>query len=77
MSDLQDFIAQTAGVRLHRNRVLTAFSHVGEGPLLTVLFNQTRPAMLSKMQPVAATRGATRSAAKIVRRGMVDYRREL
>ena len=49
MSDLQDFIAEESGITLHRRRVLKAFSHVPDSPLMEVL----------------------------VRKSMVNYRREL
>jgi hypothetical protein len=75
MSELEDFIAESAGVQLHRKRVITAFSHVGQGPLLNVLFNQTRPPLLRKAKPVRAAQPKS-SAPTILRRGMVDYRRE-
>jgi hypothetical protein len=76
MSDLEDLIEGTSGVRLHRKRVLTAFSHVEKGPLLDMLFKLTRPP-LRKMKAAAKTaHPAVPAAPTIVRRGMVDYRHE-
>lgn len=85
--DLQEYIAETSGIKLHRTRVLTAFSHVGEGPLMDMLFNLTRPAVQSKPKlsslhsryakaaPATPSEAAPPSA-RIVRKGMVNYRRE-
>lgn len=78
-SDLQDFIAGLSGVHLHRKRKITAFSHVQDGPLLSVLFNITRPV------PAVANKSSARLASPapglpspiVIRSGMVDYRREM
>jgi hypothetical protein len=75
MSDLQDFIADASGITLHRRRVLKAFSHVSDSPLLEVLLNMTRPALRTvKPDLVKQPRSA---APTIVRKSMVNYRREL
>jgi hypothetical protein len=74
MSDLEDLVEETSGVKLHRKRVLKAFSHVQEGPLLDVLFKLTRPP-LRKSKPTAAVLHANPLPPTIVRKGMVDYRR--
>jgi hypothetical protein len=75
MSDLEDFIADSNGITLHRRRVLTAFSHVPEGPLMDVLLNLTKPA-LRIVKPEPATAAAQLPAPRIVRKGMANYRRE-
>jgi hypothetical protein len=75
MSQLDDLIEQYSGVQLHRKRVLTAFGHVQQGPLLDMLFKLTRPP-LRKLQ-LDATPQAKPHRTRIVRRGMVDYRRDL
>lgn len=81
---LEDLIEQNSGIVLHRKRVLTAFSHLREGPLLDVLFKLTRPP-LRKASTVAATLAARAAKAAqapieqvttIVQTGMVDHRRE-
>jgi hypothetical protein len=81
MSDLQDFIADASGITLHRRRVLTGFNHVQNGPLMDVLFNMTRPPLrVMKVDPAKASSHATHAPhapAVIVRKGMVNYRREL
>jgi hypothetical protein len=78
MSDLQDFIADTNGITLHRRRVLTAFSHVSSGPLMDALFNVTRPSLrVMKPDPAKPAPHAPHAPAAIVRKGMVNYRREL
>lgn len=77
MSDLQDFIAEASGITLHRRRVLKAFSHVPDSPLMDVLYNMTRPPLrivkpgLKKAEPQQCAEPT------IVRKGMVSYRREL
>jgi hypothetical protein len=80
MSDLQDFIAEQSGVTLHRRRVLTAFNHLDDGPLMNVLFNMTRPPLLVTKPNPAHPRHAPHAPSAppaIVRKGMVNYRREL
>jgi hypothetical protein len=85
--DLQEFIAETNGIKLHRTRVLTAFSHLPEGPLMDALYNLTRPAAQSKPKLSALhSRRADKTSEQtpektpptptIVRKGMVNYRRE-
>jgi hypothetical protein len=76
MSDLEDFIANSNGITLHRKRVLKAFSHVEDSPLIQVLYNMTRPA-LRVTKPDRKKAAAPPVAPKIVRKGMVNYRREL
>lgn len=77
MSEFEEYVAERTGVHLHRKMVLTAFPDVREGPLTDVLFRQTRPAL--RKQKTIQAKAATSSAptAKIVRKGMVDYRRQL
>jgi hypothetical protein len=76
MSDLEDFIADSHGITLHRRRVLKAFSHVQDSPLLDVLLNMTKPTLrIAKPDPAQAAPPAP--APRIVRKGMVNYRREL
>jgi hypothetical protein len=74
MSDLEDLVEETSGVKLHRKRVLTAFSHVQQGPLLDMLFKLTRPP-LRKSKPAAVVHHAKPLPPTIVRKGMIDYRR--
>jgi hypothetical protein len=75
MSELEDFIAASNGITLHRKRVLKAFSHVEDSPMMQVLLNMTRPA-LRVMNPEPAKSAPRPPAPKIVRKGMVNYRRE-
>ena len=83
MSELQDFIAGMDGVHLHRQRRLTAFSHVHEGPLMDMLYSITRPPL--RMTNAKAATHASHAAREqtpvpqpaIIRRGMVNYRREM
>jgi hypothetical protein len=75
MSNLQDFIADSHGIKLHRRRVLTAFTHVPDGPVLRVLYSMTRPEK-TVTEPVSE-KPPKPAAPAIVRRGMVNYRREL
>lgn len=79
--DLQEFIAASNGISLHRTRVLTAFSHVPDGPLTNLLFNLTRPPLRAKSTVAAVTALTARTLGKtagpaIARKGMVNYRRE-
>ena len=76
MSDLEDFIADSNGITLHRRRVLKPFGHVHDSPLLDVLMNLTKPA-LRVMKPDPAQAAARPPAPRIVRKGMVNYRREV
>jgi len=83
-----ELMEEAAGTKLHRNRLrtLTAFRHVEQGPLIDVLFSITRPTLHAEHKNIAerakAARAADEEAArlapvvKIVRRGMVNYRRE-
>jgi len=75
--ELQDFIAENSGIKLHRRRVLTAFSHVPDSPLIDMLFNLTRPALRAKkVMKVAHPETNAKPTPTIVRKGMVNYRRE-
>jgi hypothetical protein len=79
--ELQDFIAGQSGVHLHRKRSLTAFSHVQPGPLLDVLLSITRPvrrvANTANIQRASSSADSPAPKASIIRKGMVNYRREL
>ena len=79
--NLQDFISGLSGVQLHRKRRLTAFSHVQDGPLLDVLYNMTRPvqrvANKDKAQYASAAPGSPEPKPSVIRKGMVNYRREM
>jgi len=68
MSDLEDFIANSNGITLHRKRVLKAFSHVDDSPLIQVLYNMTRRRCASR-KPIAKKAAAPPAAPKIVRKG--------
>ena len=77
MSDLQDFIAEASGITLHRLRVLKAFSHVPDSPLMDVLYNMTRPPLRTMRPGLEKAEPQQCAAPTIVRKGMVNYRREL
>lgn len=62
-SELEYLVEQNSGVLLHRKRVLMAFSHLHDGPLLDVLFKITRTA-LRKAKGIAALRGVKQSTSK-------------
>lgn len=80
-SPLEELIEQNRGVVLHRKRVVTAFSHLPEGPLFDLLFKMTR-SPLRNTKSIRASRAAklinptSVQTGTIVQRGMVDYRRE-
>ncbi|MGA2393008.1 MAG: hypothetical protein ABSH03_06650 [Candidatus Lustribacter sp.] len=76
MSELDDLVEEYSGVKLHRKRVLTAFGHVEQGPLLNLLFKMTRPP-LRKTKPAKNVHHEKLPAPTIIRKGMVDYRRSL
>jgi hypothetical protein len=76
MSELQDFIAEQSGITLHRHRVLKAFATVHDSPLLEMLLNQTRPPLRKAATHVRPHPHLPPLAPAIIRRGMVNYRRE-
>jgi hypothetical protein len=78
VSDLQDFISDMHGIRLHRRRKLNAFAHISEGPLTEMLFSVTRPAVFeTHVDPHPSGHHAAKPHGTInLSKGMVDYRKE-